>query len=86
MRNSSAVMGMRTNQAICRECGCPPEDVGGTGGYAEYLEALADPEHEEHEPWLEWRGKFDPEEFDAEARSKKMRRGKGNWPSYSEEF
>jgi len=65
---------------------CPPEDVGGTGGYAEYLEALADPEHEEHESLLEWRGKFDPEKFDAEARSKKMRRGKGNWPSYTEEF
>jgi hypothetical protein len=28
----------------------------------------------------------DPEKFDAEAVTKKMRRGRGNWPSYSDEF
>lgn len=33
------------------------------GGYADYLEALADPEHEEHENLLAWRGPFDPEAF-----------------------
>ena len=27
---------------------CPPEDVGGPWGYAEMLEALADPAHERH--------------------------------------
>jgi len=76
-----------TRYPVCLEGerACPPEDVGGTYGYAEYLEALADPEHEEHQSWLEWRGKFDPEKFDAEAVTKKMRRGRGNWPSYSEE-
>ena len=41
----------------------PPEDVGGTFGYADYLEAMADPEHEEHENMLRWRGPFDPEAF-----------------------
>lgn len=40
---------------------CPPEDVGGPWGYAEYLEALADPEHERHAEMVEWRGEgFDP--------------------------
>jgi len=42
---------------------CPPEDVGGTGGFEGYLEALADPGHEEHENWLLWRGPFDPDAF-----------------------
>lgn len=43
---------------------CPPEDVGGPWGYANYLEAIGDPSHEEHEDMLEWGGDFDPEEFD----------------------
>lgn len=46
---------------------CPPEDVGGIDGYAEYLLALKDPKHPEHEPYLEWRGPFDPTEFDIDA-------------------
>mgnify|MGYP000865432543 CR=1 FL=1 len=41
----------------------PPEDVGGPGGYADYIEALADPAHGEHENLLAWRGPFDPEAF-----------------------
>jgi hypothetical protein len=41
----------------------PPEDVGGTTGYEEYLAVLADPEHEEHGNTLQWRGPFDPETF-----------------------
>jgi hypothetical protein len=43
----------------------PPEDVGGIWGYVEFLEAVNDPEHEEHDEYLEWvGGEFDPEEFD----------------------
>lgn len=42
---------------------CPPEDCGGIGGYANLLEALADPDHEEHEQLLTWVG----EEYDSEA-------------------
>lgn len=43
----------------------PPEDVGGVWGYEGFLEAIADPEHEEHESYLEWiGGEFDPEAFD----------------------
>jgi hypothetical protein len=41
----------------------PPEDVGGVPGYANYIEALADPDHEEHENMLAWRGPFNPEAF-----------------------
>ena len=44
---------------------CPPEDVGGPWGYQEFLEAIADPKHEEHNSYLEWcGGSFDPREFD----------------------
>ena len=45
----------------------PPEDVGGIGGYYYFLEAIQDPDHEEHDEYLEWvGGEFDPEAFDLE--------------------
>jgi hypothetical protein len=44
---------------------CPPEDVGGSPGYAEFVDAISDPAHEEHDGMLEWiGGQFDPEAFD----------------------
>jgi hypothetical protein len=46
---------------------CPPEDCGGTGGYENFLAAIRDPDHEEHDEYLEWiGGEFDPEKFDLE--------------------
>ena len=35
---------------------CPPEDVGGVWGYADFLEAIRNPDHEQHEDMLEWVG------------------------------
>jgi hypothetical protein len=47
---------------------CPPEDVGGPWGYAEFLDAIADPNHAEHTERLEWvGGRFDPSDADVEA-------------------
>lgn len=44
---------------------CPPEDCGGVWGYQEFLAAISDPEHPQHESMLEWAGgAFDPEAFD----------------------
>ncbi len=44
---------------------CPPEDVGGPWGYAEFLEAIADPEHENHDDMVRWAGeRFDPNTID----------------------
>ena len=44
---------------------CPPEDVGGTSGFTEFLEAVLDPSHEEHSRMMEWYGgRFDPEDID----------------------
>jgi hypothetical protein len=47
---------------------CPPEDVGGSYGYAEFLKILADPSHEEYADTLAWAGgAFDPTAFDLKA-------------------
>ena len=43
---------------------CPPEDVGGLGGYYRFLEAIADPNSPEHKEMLEWGGPFNPGAFD----------------------
>jgi Plasmid pRiA4b ORF-3-like protein len=40
---------------------CPPEDIGGTWGYAEFLDAIHDPKHERHIELKEWIAcDFDP--------------------------
>lgn len=48
---------------------CPPEDCGGTPGYQELMDTLADPDDPEHDDMLEWLGiekgaDFDPTRFD----------------------
>ena len=44
---------------------CPPEDCGGVWGYEEFLAAISNSDHPEHESMLEWvGGEFDPEAFD----------------------
>jgi hypothetical protein len=54
---------------------CPPEDCGGVTGYYHLLEALADPEHEDHDMLLEWvGGRFDPEAFDQERVDRALKR------------
>ena len=50
---------------VAGENACPPDDVGGIHGYAEFLKAIADPKHEEHAAMLEWAGgSFNPRAFD----------------------
>lgn len=53
---------------------CPPEDVGGVPGYHEFLKALKDPRHAEHENYVEWisghpcyHGTYDSERFNIDA-------------------
>ena len=44
---------------------CPPEDCGGTHGYRDLVEAIGDPDHEEHADYVDWAGRaFDPGAFD----------------------
>jgi len=52
---------------------CPPEDVGGIWGYAEFLEAISDPNHEDHDEMVEWvGGEFDPERFSVDEVNKEL--------------
>ena len=46
---------------------CPPEDVGGPWGYAEFLEAIHDPKHDRHAELKDWIGDdFDPNLVDTD--------------------
>ena len=45
---------------------CPPEDIGGPWGYAEFLEAIGNPKHERHDEFKEWLADdFNPNLVDA---------------------
>lgn len=56
---------------------CPPEDCGGTSGYADLMEILMDPTHEEYEHMREWTGKdFYAEEFSISKVNKRLRRNR----------
>jgi hypothetical protein len=58
----------RAPRVLAGKGACPPEDVGGIGGYANFLEAMADPRHPEHREYREWHGAaFDPTAFDLDA-------------------
>jgi hypothetical protein len=49
----------------------PPEDVGGATGYADFLEAWRDPNHDRHRAMRRWAGRsFDPEKFEPITTSK----------------
>ena len=58
---------------------CPPDDCGGAGGYADLLEVIKNPKHEDHESMMEWLGgRFDPEAFDIKKANAYLRKLK--WP------
>jgi len=55
---------MKSPQCLDGANACPPEDVGGPPGYVEFLEAISDPKHDEHDALLEWcGGSFDATAF-----------------------
>jgi len=64
----------------------PPEDVGGTHGYMNFLEAWHDRAHEEHKANRRWAGRaFDPEKCDLAAINKaitsRLRKARGDYIS-----
>ena len=55
------------NWPLCLTGGnaCPPEDVGGPGGFGDFVQSMSDPEADGHfENWTWHGGPFDPEGFD----------------------
>ena len=57
------------------EGACPPEDVGGIGGYERFLKALADPLHAEHDDMRAWVGfTFDPAAFNVASTNAALQR------------
>ncbi len=65
---------MRHAVCLTGERACPPEDCGGPYGYAELLETIADPHHEDYCDMMTWLGgHFDPDSFDIEIANLKLR-------------
>lgn len=63
-------------RCLAGEHACPPEDCGGVWGYAHFLEAMQNPEHPEHDRYMEWiGGAFDPEAFDLDKITQQFREG-----------
>ena len=64
---SPAETGVEYPRCVAGARACPPEDVGSVPGYAQFLEAICDPGHEDHDDMIEWvGGEFDPEAFDVD--------------------
>jgi hypothetical protein len=75
------IVGRGDDEPGCRygEGMCPPEDVGGVGGYAELLAVLADPAHEDHRQMREWAGEL--VDFDLAATDLLVRQTVGEVPA-----
>lgn len=64
---------------------CPPEDCGGTWGYQQLVEILADPRHPKRAEKLEWIGRpydpatFDPSEFADNLRNQALATFDDDW-------
>lgn len=62
-------------RCLAGERACPPEDIAGFIEYERFAKAIFDPGHDDHDMYLEWVGKFDPEKFSGTAATKAMRKG-----------
>jgi DNA invertase Pin-like site-specific DNA recombinase len=65
-----------TNYPVCvtGKRACPPEDCGGSWGYAELLEIITSPSHPEYEERMEWVGEsFNPDTFDNNEVNQRLR-------------
>lgn len=66
--------GSATSRCLDGSSACPPEDVGGWPGYADFLEAMADPRHPDHDDLSEWiGGRWDPELFNLDGANQALK-------------
>ena len=65
----SAAPGVAYPEFVTGKGACPPEDVGGPLGYADFVEIMADPNHPDYADTAEWVGAktFDPKALDRAA-------------------
>lgn len=69
-----AEQGVYYPQCLAGEKACPPDDVGGVWGYANFLQAINDPNHPQHKDLLDWvGGNFDAESFDLDDVNKRLK-------------
>lgn len=67
--------GKRYPVCVAGKMACPPEDCGGVWGYQNFLKAISDPKHPEHEDMIEWiGGGFDPKAFDLDGVNQQLGR------------
>lgn len=75
LRPARRETGIKYPRCVAGARACPPEDVGGSSGYADFLTAWLDPDHEDHKHHRRWAGRgFDPEAFDLEKANKAIAR------------
>lgn len=84
----TAERGIKLPQCTDGKRARPPEDVGGIGGYTEFLNILRDAQNEEYESTLVWAGgAFDPEIFDLKSANERLQQlvqKKREWNSRQE--
>jgi len=57
---------MGSPYCVAGESNCPPEDSGGTSGYAQMLEVFRTPRHPEKKSFREWLGLGNTQDWDAD--------------------
>jgi hypothetical protein len=72
-------------QCLEGERACPPEDIGGIPGYADFLEAMTDPNHGRYDELLAWRGPHNPDAFRARLATHVMQEGMPEWRKVTED-
>jgi hypothetical protein len=71
---TAPIMPVTYPRCVEGENSAPPENVGGTSGYEEFLEAFFDPSHEEHQHMKSWVGRaFNPSAFSVGEANERLR-------------